>query len=86
MTRVPSLRRLWLMYKRAVLVEGLGRTKRDHLQVLVQNAFYNRARSAYKVMGYLLDQGDYEQLRKLIARQAQQVQAIQGLRPKARRH
>jgi hypothetical protein len=44
------------------------------------------ARSAYKVMGCLLDQGDYEQLHKLIARQAQQVQAIQGLRPKARRH
>ncbi len=29
-----SLRRLWLMYKGTVLQEGLGRYKRDHVQVL----------------------------------------------------
>jgi hypothetical protein len=36
-----SVRRLWTMYKRVVMQEGLGRTKRDKVQVLTQNAFYS---------------------------------------------
>lgn len=78
----PSLRLLWTMYKR-VLVEG-GFGKRD--LVFAQAAFYAGARSTFKVLDYLLERGDDAEVRKTIQRQGRQIKAIQGLRPRARRH
>ena len=54
-----SIRRLWVMYKRAVLQECLGRYKRDHVQVPAQNAFYLGAQSTLKVLGHLLERGEH---------------------------
>lgn len=39
-----------------------------------------------KVLDFLLERGEDKEVLKTIRRQAQQIKAIQGLRPKARRH
>lgn len=79
-----SLRRLWTLYKRAVLTEGLGASRRD--EVLAQNAFYSGARGVLKVLAYMIEQGEDDEVRKTIQRQGQQIKALQGLHPRARRH
>lgn len=81
-----SIRRLWVMYKRAVLQECLGRYKRDHVQVLAQNAFYLGAQSTQKVLGHLLERGDIEELHRTIERQGRQIKVIQGGATRKRRH
>jgi hypothetical protein len=77
-----SLRRLWTMYKKLLLEDGLGR--RD--QVLAQAAFYSGARAVLKVLAYLLEHGEDDELRRTIERHGRQIRALQGLRPQARRH
>jgi hypothetical protein len=78
----PSLRRLWTMYKKLLVEDGLGR--RD--QVLAQSAFYAGARGVLKVLNHLLEHGEDEELRRTIQRHARQIKALQRLRPGARRH
>ena len=58
MTAMPSIRRLWTIYRQTVLREGLGRYKRDHIQVLAQNAFYSGARTVLQGLAHLLERGD----------------------------
>jgi hypothetical protein len=70
------------MYKKLLVEDGLSR--RD--QVLAQGAFYAGARGVLKVLAYLLERGDDEELRRTIQRQGRQIKALQGLRPRARRH
>jgi hypothetical protein len=82
MTRTPSLRRLWSMYKRLLVEDGVSRRG----QVLAQGAFYAGARCVLKVLNHLLEHGDDEELRRTIQRHARQIKALQGLRPRAPRH
>lgn len=77
-----SLRRLWTIYKNIHADDGM--TKRD--LILAQHSFYSGARGVLKVLDYLLEWGDDEEVRKTIERQGRQIKAIQGLRPRARRH
>jgi hypothetical protein len=78
----PSLRRLWTMYKKILAEEGMGR--RD--LILAQQSFYGGARAVLKVLAFLLEHGDDEEMRRIIERQGRQIKALQGLRPRARRH
>jgi hypothetical protein len=77
-----SLRRLWTMYKRVLAEDGFSRRE----LVFAQAAFYAGARSTLKVLGYLLEWDDEDELHRTIERHARQIKAIQGLRPRARRH
>jgi hypothetical protein len=70
------------MYKRVLAEDGLS--KRE--LVFAQAAFYAGARSTLKVLGYLLEWDDEDELHRTIERHARQIKAIQGLRPRARRH
>lgn len=47
---------------------GLGRLRRDHAQVLAQNAFYSGARSVLQVLAFMLEHGEVEEVRALIER------------------
>jgi hypothetical protein len=78
-----SLRRYWVMYKRILVKDG-GLSRRD--QVLAQAAFYAGARVVLKVLNHLLEHGEDEELHRTIQRQGLQIKALQGLRPRARRH
>ena len=51
-----------------------------------KKAFYTGARRVFKVLGYLIERGDIEELHKVIERQAKQIKSLRGLRPQARRH
>ena len=82
----PSIRRLWTMYKRSVLEEGLGIIGRDHATILAQGAFYGGARGVFKVLAYMLERGDVEEMHDLIQRQGRQLKKLQELAPQARWH
>jgi hypothetical protein len=49
-------------------------------------AFYSGARGLLKVLAYLIERGDYEELHEIIRRQGRQIDRIQARRPRARRH
>jgi hypothetical protein len=70
------------MYKKLLVEGGLGR--RD--QVLAQAAFYSGARGVLKVLNHLLEHGQDDELHRTIQRHGRQIKALQGLRPRARRH
>jgi len=57
-----SLRRLWTMYKRVLGQGGVG--KRDLR--FTQGAFYAGARSTLKVLDYMLEHGNDNELRETI--------------------
>jgi hypothetical protein len=78
----PSLRRLWSMYKKLLVADGLSR--RD--QVLAQAAFYSGARGVLKVLGYLAERGDTDELQRVVRRHARVIRALQGLAPRKRQH
>ena len=79
-----SIRRLWTMYKRIAIRQGLGASKRDPL--LAQGAFYGGARGVLQVLAHMMEHGDYDALHRPIERQGRQIRAIHGLKPRARRH
>lgn len=74
------------MYKLTFLQQGLGRYKRDHVQMLAQNAFYLGAQSTQKVLAYTLEHGDIEELHRAIDRQGRQIKVIQAYAPRKRWH
>lgn len=82
MKSTPSLRRLWTMYKSLLVEDGMSR--RD--QMLAQAAFYSGARCVLKVLGYLVEAGDVEELQRVVGRHARGIRALQGLAPRKRRH
>jgi hypothetical protein len=82
MIRTPTLRRLWTMHKKLLVEDRMSR--RD--QVLAQGAYYAGARCVLKVLNHLLEHGDDEELRRTTQRHGRQIKALQGLRPRARRH
>jgi hypothetical protein len=75
---------MWTFYKHIVLQEGLGISRRNELQA--QNAFYLGAQTTLQALAALLEDGDVEQVHQVIEHHGRQIQAIQGLRPRARRH
>jgi len=54
--------------------------------ILAQHSFYSPARSVLKVLDFLLERGKEDEALKTIRQQARLIKAIQGLRPRARRH
>ena len=84
--KMPTIRRMWTFYKHIVLQDGLGITRRNEAQVLAQNAFYLGARTTLQALATLLEDGDVEQVHRVIEQHGRQIKAIRGLRPRARRH
>ena len=82
MATTLSLRRLWTIYKRTAVQRGLS--KRDLAST--QLAFYSGARGVLKVLAYLIEHGDYEELHDTIKRQGRQIERLRSQRPRARRH
>jgi hypothetical protein len=82
MATTLSLRRLWIIYKRTALKQGLS--KRDLANA--QLAFYSGARGVLKVLAYLIEHGDYEELHETIKRHGRQIERIRSRRPRTRGH
>jgi hypothetical protein len=82
MTRTLSLRRLWTIYKRTAVTRDLS--KRDLAST--QLAFYSGARGVLKVLAYLIDHGDYEELHETIKRHGRQLERMRLRRPRAKNH
>jgi hypothetical protein len=82
MATTLSLRRLWTIYKRTAITRALS--KRE--MAIIQLAFYSGARGVLKVLAYLIEHGDYEQLHETIKRQGQQIERIRSRRPRAKSH
>ena len=78
---MPSIRRLWTMYKKTVLREGLGITRRNHTQVLAQNAFYYGACGVLQSLARLLERGDVEEMHRVIERHGRRISAVRKLPP-----
>ena len=83
MATTLSLRRLWAIYERTSIMAGSG-GKRD--VVITQRAFYSGARGVLKVLAYLLERGEVDELHETIRRQGRQIEKIRGRRLRARRH
>ena len=79
-----SLRRLWTIYKRTAVAQGFGSRKRD--LALAHVAFYSGARGVLRVLDHMLEHGETDAALRTIRRFGRQVKAIQGQRPRARRH
>jgi hypothetical protein len=82
MATTLSLRRLWTIYKRTAVRRGLS--KRDLASI--QLAFYSGARGVLKVLSYLIEHGNYEELHETIKRHGRQIERIRSRVPRARRH
>jgi hypothetical protein len=82
MTTTPSLRRMWSIYKKLLVEDGMSR--RD--LVLAQGAFYAGARCVLKVLGHLVEEGDVEELQRVVSHHARTIRSLQGLAPRKRRH
>ena len=61
--------------------EGLSPRERINAQL----AFYSGARGVLRVLAYLIEQGQYEELHATIRRQARQIERMCGRRPSTRR-
>jgi hypothetical protein len=83
--KMPTIRRMWTFYKRHVLQE-VGITRRNHMQILAQNAFYLGAHSTLQALATLLEDGDVDQVHKVIERHGRQLKAMRGRGAAARRH
>lgn len=82
MTTTPSLRKLWTMYKKLLVEDGLSR--RD--QVLAQAAFYSGARCVLRVLDHLVEDGDLDELQRVIRLHGRTIRVLQGPTPRKRRH
>jgi hypothetical protein len=52
----------------------------------IQLAFYSGARGVLKVLAYLIEHGDYEELHETIRRQGRQIERIRSRRPRTKSH
>jgi hypothetical protein len=68
-----SLRRLWIIYKRTTLKSGSSQRERLNTQL----AFYTGALGVLKVLSYLMERGDYEELHTTIRREGRLIDRIQ---------
>jgi hypothetical protein len=62
MKSTPSLRRMWVMFKQLLAEEDLDRRE----LIPAQTAFHTGARGTLRIMGHLLERGDYDELHGLI--------------------
>ena len=62
MATTLSLRRLWAIYKRTAVTRSLSKRELASTQL----AFYSGARGVLKVLAYLIEHGDYEELHDTI--------------------
>jgi hypothetical protein len=58
MTKHTQPRRMWMIYKKLLVEDGMSR--RD--EVLAQAAFYSGARGVLRVLDHLVETGDIEEL------------------------
>lgn len=79
--KMPTIRRMWLSYKRDVLRE-IGITRRDELQVLTQNAFYFGAHVRLQALAALLEDGDVEQVHRVMEHRGRQLKKMRELAPR----
>ena len=79
MSSTPSLRRMWTMYKKIMIEDGMSR--RD--QIVTQGAFYCGARCVMKVLDHLIEGGEVEELQRVIRRHGRTIRVITGQK---RRH
>lgn len=86
MTAMPSLRRLWTMYKRQILQKELRIVRRNEVQILAQNAFYLGAYSTLQALAFPLEHGDYEEANRYIERYGRQLKAMRGEVRRKTRH
>jgi hypothetical protein len=82
MATTLSLRRLWTIYKRTALTQGFSKRELASIQL----AFYSGARGVPKVLSYLIEHGDYEELHETIKRHGRQIERIRSRRPRAKSH
>jgi hypothetical protein len=80
MAATLSLRRLWTIYKRTAVTRGLSKPDLAGTQL----AFYSGARGVLKVLAYLIEHGDYEELHETIERHGRQIERMRSRRPRAR--
>jgi hypothetical protein len=52
----------------------------------IQLAFYSGARGVLKVLSYLIEHGDYEELHVTIKRHGRQIERIRSRHPRAKSH
>jgi hypothetical protein len=52
----------------------------------IQLAFYSGARGVLKVLAYLIEHGDYEELHETIERHGRQIERMRSGRPRAKGH
>jgi hypothetical protein len=80
---IPSLRRLWALYKHVALAQG-DHSKRE--LALMQDAFYTGARGVLKIGATMIERGKIGELHKMIERHGRQIEKIRGRRPRSGRH
>jgi hypothetical protein len=82
MATTLSLGRLWTICKRMAVTRGVS--KRDLVNIRL--AFYSGARGVLKVLTYLIERGDYEELHETIKRHGRQIERIPSRRLRAKSH
>jgi hypothetical protein len=82
MATTLSLRRLWIIYKRTAVTRGLSKRELASTQL----AFYSGARGVLRVLAYLIEHGDHEELHETIKRHGRQIEKLRSRRPRARGH
>jgi len=70
------------MYKKLLLEDDTSRRE----QVLTQGAFYAGARCVFKVLDHLVEGGEIDEVQRVIRRHGRTIRALQGKRPRKRRH
>ena len=83
MANSPSLRRLWTICKRLASSDG-SHSKRDLL--VAQSAFYAGARGIVRVLARLVEQGEYDELHKVIKAHDRLLTKMQERHARERRH
>jgi alkylated DNA nucleotide flippase Atl1 len=83
MNSTPSLRFMWSVYKQLLVEEG--RTSRRE-QRIAQAAFYSGARCVLKVLDHLAQNGEVEELQRVVRRHGRSIRRLQGREPRKRRH
>lgn len=74
--RKPSLRQLWVIYKRTAIAQGIGSSRRD--LTLAHVAFYSGARGVLRVLDHMLEHGEQDTALRTIRRFGRQIKAVQG--------
>jgi hypothetical protein len=72
-----SLRRLWVIHKRTALKSGVSKRER----ISTQLAFYSGARGVLRVLAYLLEHGEYEELDATIEQHGRQIERLRSWAP-----